>query len=137
MVPTAHGSVKRANPLAEPKSGLKYALQIVASPTRRIYSATQRAIGPDDGLSADVNHLLIGISAALGVCVVGLVVLAAVLARRGGRRADERVSEVVRVLERRMDELAGELAGGVARAGEEGRRSRFLGEVGGPIDLAE
>ena len=102
-----------------------------------IYSARQRATGSDNGLSADVNHLLIGISAALGACVVLLAVLAAVLARRGGRRADERVSDVVRVLERRMDELAGELAGAVARAEEEGRRSRFLGEIAGSIDLDE
>jgi len=82
-----------------------------------------------------VNHLLIGISAALGLCVVLLAVLAALLVRRGGRRADERVSEVVRVLERRMDELATELAGAVERAEEEGRRGRFLGEIAGSIDL--
>ena len=82
-----------------------------------------------------MNHLLIGISAALGLCVVLLAVLAALLARRGGRRADERVSEVVRVLERRMDELATELAGAVERAEEEGRRGRFLGEIAGSIDL--
>jgi len=59
------------------------------------------------------------------------------LARRGGRRADERVSGVVTVLERRMDELAQELAGAVDRAEEEGRRSRFLGEIAGSIDLDE
>ena len=82
-----------------------------------------------------MNHLLIGISAALGLCVVLLAVLAALLVRRGGRRADERVSEVVRVLERRMDELATELAGAVERAEEEGRRGRFLGEIAGSIDL--
>jgi len=84
-----------------------------------------------------VNHLLIGISAALGLSVVGLAVLAGLLARRGSRRADERVTEVVRVLERRMDELATELAGAVERAEEEGRRSRFLGEIAGSIDLDE
>ncbi len=84
-----------------------------------------------------MNHLLIAISGALGVCVVALAVLAASLARRGGKRADERVSEVVRVLERRMDELAVELAGAVERAEEEGRRSRFLGEIAGSIDLDE
>jgi diguanylate cyclase (GGDEF)-like protein len=93
--------------------------------------------GPRTAIPADVNHLLIGISAALGLCVVLLGVLAAYLARRGGRRADERVSGVVTVLERRMDELAGELAGAVERAEEEGRRSRFLGEIAGSIDLDE
>jgi diguanylate cyclase (GGDEF)-like protein len=102
-----------------------------------IYGAGKRATWPNNGLSADVNHLLIGISAALGVCVVLLAILAAVLTRRGGRRADERVTGVVEVLERRMDELAQELAGAVERAEEEGRRSRFLGEIAGSIDLDE
>jgi diguanylate cyclase (GGDEF)-like protein len=45
------------------------------------------------------------------------------------------VSAVVETLERRMDELATELAGAVERAEEEGRRSRFLGEIAGSIDL--
>jgi diguanylate cyclase (GGDEF)-like protein len=90
-----------------------------------------------DDLSADVNHLLIGISAGLGACVVLLLVLLATLVRRSGRRADERVSDVVRILEARMDELGRELAGAVERAEEEGRRSRFLGEIAGSIDLDE
>src|SRR5439155_11175411 len=66
-----------------------------------------------------------------------LVVLLATLVRRSGRRADARVTEVVRVLETRMDELGQELAGAVERAEEEGRRSRFLGEIAGSIDLDE
>ena len=36
-----------------------------------------------------------------------------------------------------MDELAQELAGAVERAEEEGRRSRFLGEIAGSIDMDE
>jgi len=84
-----------------------------------------------------MNHLLIAISAGLGVCVVLLLVLLATLVRRTGRLADERVSDVVRVLETRMDELGHELAGAVDRAEEEGRRSRFLGEIAGSIDLDE
>ncbi len=84
-----------------------------------------------------VNHLLIAISAGLGACVVLLLVLLATLVRRSGRRADDRVSDVVRVLETRMDELGRELAGAVDRAEEEGRRSRFLGEIAGSIDLDE
>ncbi|MGZ8716961.1 MAG: diguanylate cyclase [Gaiellaceae bacterium] len=84
-----------------------------------------------------MNHLLIAISAGLGVCVALLLVLLATLVRRTGRLADERVSDVVRVLETRMDELGHELAGAVERAEEEGRRSRFLGEIAGSIDLDE
>jgi diguanylate cyclase (GGDEF)-like protein len=93
--------------------------------------------GPDVACAAVVNHLLIGISVALGACVVLLLVLLLTLVRRSAKRADARVSDVVRVLETRMDELGQELAGAVARAEEEGRRSRFLGEIAGSIDLDE
>jgi diguanylate cyclase (GGDEF)-like protein len=82
-----------------------------------------------------VNHLLIGISAALGACVVLLLVVLAAMVRRAGRRANERVGTVMQALETRMDELAQELAGAVARAEDESRRSRFLGEIAGSIDL--
>ena len=84
-----------------------------------------------------MTHLDIGIAAAFGVCVLVLVALFVVLVRRQGRRADARVDDVVQALESRMDELAHELAGAVVRAEEEGRRSRFLGEIAGSIDLDE
>jgi diguanylate cyclase (GGDEF)-like protein len=84
-----------------------------------------------------MNLLLIAISVGLGVCVVLLAVLLVILVKRSGKRADERVNDVVRVLETRMDELGQELAGAVGRAEEEGRRSRFLGEIAGSIDLDE
>src|SRR5581483_11782258 len=45
--------------------------------------------------------------------------------------------EVVGALESRMDELSKELSLAVERAEEEGRRSRFLGELGGTLDLDE
>jgi diguanylate cyclase (GGDEF)-like protein len=82
-----------------------------------------------------MNSLLIAISAALGACLVALAALAVVLARRAGRRSDERVEGVVAALESRMDELAHELAGAVERAEEESRRSRFLSQIAGTIDL--
>ena len=82
-----------------------------------------------------MNHLLIGISAALGACLLVLLAVLAGLVRRSGRRADERVGTVMQALETRMDELAQELAGAVARAEEESRRSRFLGDIAGSIDL--
>jgi diguanylate cyclase (GGDEF)-like protein len=84
-----------------------------------------------------VTHVDIGIAVAFGACVLLLAVLLVVLVRRSQRRADGRVDEVVRTLEVRMDELAQELAGAVDRAEEEGRRSRFLGEIAGSIDLDE
>ncbi len=82
-----------------------------------------------------MNSLLIAISAGLGACVVVLAVLGVVLVRRSGRSADARVDGVVSTLEQRMDELARELAGAVERAEEEGRRSRFLSQIAGTIDL--
>ncbi len=84
-----------------------------------------------------MNHLLIGISAALGACLLVLLAVLAGVVRRSDRRADERVGTVVQALEKRMDELAQELAGAVARAEQESQRSRFLGEIAGSIDLDE
>jgi diguanylate cyclase (GGDEF)-like protein len=84
-----------------------------------------------------VTEWSIVVSAALGGVVVILLLMLALSSRRSGRRADERVGAVVQTLERRMDELATELAGAVERAEEEGRRSRFLGEIAGSIDMDE
>jgi diguanylate cyclase (GGDEF)-like protein len=84
-----------------------------------------------------VTQWSIVVSAALGGVVVILLVMLGLSSRRSGRRADERVGAVVQTLERRMDELATELAGAVERAEEEGRRSRFLGEIAGSIDMDE
>jgi diguanylate cyclase (GGDEF)-like protein len=84
-----------------------------------------------------VTIVLICLAAVLG----GLaLVLGALLLRaqgRSARLAEDRVSTVVSTLERRMDELAAELAGAVARAEDEGRRSRVMGEITGTIDLDE
>jgi len=77
------------------------------------------------------------ISAALGGLALILLVMLAFASRRSGKRADERVGAVVQSLENRMNELATELAGAVERAEEEGRRSRFLGEIAGSIDMDE
>jgi two-component system cell cycle response regulator len=114
----------------------KYALQAVAPAGVRNYSETPPAAGRSGGCSvADMNHLLIGISAALGAVVVVLAVLLPVLVRRSRRRANARVDAVVGTLEARMDELASELAGALERAEEESRRGAFLGEIAGSVDL--
>jgi len=85
-----------------------------------------------------VDTNLLVILAAAGGCVLALVlVLVTLVARRSRRRADDRVGAVVLTLEKRMDELAQELARAVDRAEEEGRRSRFLGEISGSIDMDE
>src|SRR3954470_602137 len=104
---------------------------------RRVIRA---AVGPycDDcqpSTAVDTNLILIIAALAALAVVLGLGVW--LLSRRTGRRADERVGAVVHSLEQRMDELAKELAGGVERAEEESRRSRFLGEIAGSIDMDE
>jgi diguanylate cyclase (GGDEF)-like protein len=81
-----------------------------------------------------VDSTLILIVAALGALALLVVLL---VGRRTGKKADERVGAVVQSLERRMDELSHELADAVARAEEESRRSRFLGEIAGSIDMDE
>jgi diguanylate cyclase (GGDEF)-like protein len=87
--------------------------------------------------AAVTTPLLLALTIALAVAVVVLLVSLLVVTRRAGRRGEERVSAVVETLERRMDELARELAGAVDRAEEEGRRSRFIGEIAGTINLDE
>lgn len=82
-----------------------------------------------------MTTLLISLSAGLGATVVALAALLVIAQRRSAKEAETRVSTVVATLEKRMDELATELAGAVERAEEEGRRSRFLGEIAGSIDL--
>jgi diguanylate cyclase (GGDEF)-like protein len=82
-----------------------------------------------------VNHLLIGISAALGALVVVLAALLVVHARRSSRQADARVDEVMNALETRMDELARELADAVERAEDEAHRNQFLDGIAMSIDL--
>ena len=82
-----------------------------------------------------MNHLELALSAALGAAVIAILLLLVAGSRRARKRADERVSEVVQTLEARMNELAQELSAAVERAEAETRRSRFLGEIAGSIDL--
>src|SRR5439155_701571 len=83
-----------------------------------------------------MTTILIGISVGLGALVVLLLALLAVR-WRSDSSTDERVAEVVASLNTRMDELGSELARALARAEEEGRRSRIFGELAGSIDLDE
>jgi diguanylate cyclase (GGDEF)-like protein len=84
-----------------------------------------------------LTSLLIGISAALALCVGVLLFLLVQATRRSSRAAEEGVRDVVRALESRMDELGTELANAVRRAEEEGRQSKLFGEISGSIDLDE
>ncbi len=76
-----------------------------------------------------MSHPLFAAFAALGAVLILLVGLLVGLLRRSGSRVAE--------VERRLDELTADLGGAVARAEEEGRRSRLLGDITGSIDLDE
>jgi len=67
--------------------------------------------------------------------VVVIVVWA--LRRSDGSSKDERLMEVVTDMNARMEGMVRELSEALERAQEEGRRNRFLGELGGSIDLDE
>ena len=84
-----------------------------------------------------MNSLLIAVSAALGVCVVILVTLLVVLTRRAERRAEARLEHVALDFEGRLDALAQDLSAALELAETESRRSRFLSEIAGSIDLDE
>src|SRR5947207_15748255 len=75
---------------------------------------------------------------ALGAALVTLLVVLAVLGlRRRGRRDQREAIELVSEMNWRMERTVRELSEALERAQEEGRRNRFLGQLGGSIDLDE
>lgn len=82
-----------------------------------------------------MHWVVIGLAAALGVCVVAALELFRRLRRRASRDVETQVAATVHTLETRLDELAQELSNAVRRAEEETRRSRFLAQIGTTIDL--
>jgi diguanylate cyclase (GGDEF)-like protein len=91
-------------------------------------------------------HLVVASSAAVAVAaavaaavaVVAAGVLWLALSRRRMSPAGEQwLSSVVRDLDARIEAMQREVAEAVERAQEESRRSRYLGEVAGSIDLDE
>ncbi|MGH3008473.1 MAG: diguanylate cyclase [Gaiellaceae bacterium] len=83
-----------------------------------------------------MNPTVIGLAAALAICLVVLFDLLGRLRRHDSRRPDGGgVAAVVGNLEQRMEELARELEESVRRAEEETRRNRFLNQIGATMDL--
>jgi diguanylate cyclase (GGDEF)-like protein len=83
-----------------------------------------------------VTPVVVALGAAI-VALVLVVVLALAHARRLRRATDERVAAAVGDLSERMESMVSELQDALARAADEGRRSRALGELSGSIDLDE
>ena len=65
------------------------------------------------------------------------LVLLVVLVRSRGRGDQERLLALVSEMNSRMETMVRELSEALERAQEEGRRNRFLGELGASIDLDE
>jgi diguanylate cyclase (GGDEF)-like protein len=79
--------------------------------------------------------VVVAVGAALAtLALVGLIVAARGRRRRGGQ---QELVELVSQLNTRMESMVRELSEAVERAQEEGRRNRYLGELGGSIDLDE
>src|SRR5919197_4072120 len=83
---------------------------------------------------ATTTTVLVALGAALAAVVLVLAILA--LRRRGGRDQQEAI-DLVSEMNRRMEKMVRELSEALERAREEGRRNRFLGELGRSIDLDE
>src|SRR4051812_47727990 len=79
---------------------------------------------------------VIALCAAVAALVVVLVLLLSSM-RRLRHTTDQRVSSAVGDLNARMEAMVSELQGALARANDEGRRSRFLGELTSSLDLDE
>jgi diguanylate cyclase (GGDEF)-like protein len=82
-----------------------------------------------------MHWTVIGLAIALGVCVLVALELLRRLRRRPSQDGEAQVAATVEALEARLEELAKELSSAVGRAEEEARRSRFLAQIGGTIDL--
>jgi diguanylate cyclase (GGDEF)-like protein len=79
--------------------------------------------------------VVVAVGATLATLVlVGLIVLVRARRRRGGQ---QELVELVSQLNTRMESMVRELSESLERAQEEGRRNRYLAELGGSIDLDE
>ncbi len=65
------------------------------------------------------------------------IVLAVWVTRRSSRAADQRLTGVVADFNAQMESIVRELASALERAQDEGRKSRYLGELAASIDLDE
>jgi len=87
-----------------------------------------------EAVTATTALVAVGTAAAV-LAVVLLVVL--VRARKRGSGDQEQVLTLVSEMNTRMEGMVRELSEALERAQEEGRRNRFLGELGASIDLDE
>src|SRR5215212_4018236 len=79
---------------------------------------------------------LVAVGAAAGLLALALL-LALVRSRRRASGGQQEVLALVSEMNLRMEGMVRELSEALERAQEEGRRNRFLGELGASIDLDE
>src|SRR5919206_2483616 len=79
---------------------------------------------------------LVALGAAAVVLLIALLVVL-VRSRRRDEGSSDEVLALVSEMNLRMERMVRELSGALERAQEEGRRNRFLGELGASIDLDE
>jgi diguanylate cyclase (GGDEF)-like protein len=82
-----------------------------------------------------MTTLLIACGAALAAMALAATVF--LLGRRSARAGEDRLAAVAAQLDERMEMMVQDLSRALARAQEESRRNRVLGELGGTIDLEE
>jgi len=87
-----------------------------------------------EAVTATTALIAVGVAAAV-LALVLLVVL--VRSRRRGGGEQQQVLTLVSEMNTRMEVMVRELSEALERAQEEGRRNRFLGELGASIDLDE
>ena len=87
-----------------------------------------------EAVTATTALIAVGVAAAV-LAVVLLVVL--LRSRRRGDDGQQQVLTLVSEMNTRMEVMVRELSEALERAQEEGRRNRFLGELGASIDLDE
>ena len=87
-----------------------------------------------EAVTATTALVAVGVAAAV-LALVLLVVL--VRSRRRGSDGQQQVLTLVSEMNTRMEVMVRELSEALERAQEEGRRNRFLGELGASIDLDE
>ncbi len=80
--------------------------------------------------------VLVAVGAALATLAL-VSVTAFVRSRRRGKDGQQQVLALVSEMNTRMESMVRELSEALEHAQEEGRRNRFLGELGGSIDLDE
>src|SRR5206468_10604072 len=110
--------------------------EITVSPFGGLAVRAGRTRRGDDAEAVTATTALIVVGTAAAVLALALLVVL-VRSRRRGSGGQQQALALVSEMNTRMEGMARELSEALERAQEEGRRNRFLGELGASIDLDE